>query len=413
MANPQHLQILKQGVDSWNIWRAEFKGQPDLSQANLKETNLGGINLFGALLDETDLSFAYLQGANLARTQFKRANLRKANIGHADFSEAVLTGADMRGVNLHGANLRGSNLSGASLNEACLAKVSAPGANFQSAVLIKANLCDAELCSTNLAESNLTSAWMIRTYIDNANLRTANLQNAWMTRATLVNSDLIGADLTGARVFGAAAWNLNLEEARQDDLVITDEDEPVVTVDNLEVAQFVYLLLHNEKIRDAIDTIGEKGVLILGRFTEERKVVLDAIRNRIRELGFVPMMFDFERPTQRDFTETIKTLAGLSRFIIADITNPRSSPLELQATMPDYMIPFVPIIYEGEEPFAMFRDLSQKYGEWVVDILEYDSVTNLVEVLEEAVVRPALELSDQLLLKKAETIRKRHIRDYR
>jgi hypothetical protein len=32
----------------------------------------------------------------------------------------------------------------------------------------------------------------------------------------------------------------------------------------------------------------------------------------------------------------------LSRFIIADITNPRSSPLELQATMPDYMIPFVP-----------------------------------------------------------------------
>jgi hypothetical protein len=38
------------------------------------------------------------------------------------------------------------------------------------------------------------------------------------------------------------------------------------------------------------------------------------------------------------------------------------------------MIPFVPIIHEDEEPFSMFRDLKQKYGEWVLDVLEYDSV---------------------------------------
>jgi hypothetical protein len=35
-----------------------------------------------------------------------------------------------------------------------------------------------------------------------------------------------------------------------------------VTVDNIEVAQFVYLLLHNEKIRDVIDTVG-RGSLVL------------------------------------------------------------------------------------------------------------------------------------------------------
>ena len=164
----------------------------------------------------------------------------------------------------------------------------------------------------------------------------------------------------------------------QSNLRVTPDDEPAVYVDNLEVAQFVYLLLHNEKIRSVIDTVGKKGVLILGRFTEERKAALDAIRKKRRELGFVPMMFDFEKPTQRDFTETIKTLAGMSRFIIADITNPKSAPLELQANMPDYMIPFVPIIHEGEEPFSMFRDLKQKYGEWVLDILKYDSADNLI-----------------------------------
>ena len=159
------------------------------------------------------------------------------------------------------------------------------------------------------------------------------------------------------------------------------------------VAQFVYLLLHNPDRRPVIDTSGEKGVLILGRFTEERTAVLAAIRIKLRELEFVPMMFEFKNPTQRDFTETIQTLAGLSRFIIADITNPRSSPLELQASMPDYMVPFVPIIQEGEEPLSMFRDIKQKYGEWVLDLLEYDNPTNLANRLEKAVVSPALKKS--------------------
>ena len=51
------------------------------------------------------------------------------------------------------------------------------------------------------------------------------------------------------------------------------EDErnvPEIAVDNIEIAQFIYLMLHNQKIRDAIDTITSKAVLILGRFTDER-----------------------------------------------------------------------------------------------------------------------------------------------
>jgi hypothetical protein len=228
----------------------------------------------------------------------------------------------------------------------------------------------------------------------------------------LIETDLTGATLTGCSIYGISAWKLKLEGAKQQNLNVSSYDEPAIMVDNLEVAQFIYLLLNNEKIRDVIDTIGEKGVLILGRFTKERKAVLDAIRDQLRNLGFVPMMFDFARPTQRDFSETIKTLAGLSRFIIADITNPKSSPLELQATMPDYMIPFVPIIQEDENPFAMFQGLQHKYGEWVLDVLEYDSASSLLEVLDEALVRPALVKADQLILKKAEAIRKRHVKDY-
>jgi hypothetical protein len=205
---------------------------------------------------------------------------------------------------------------------------------------------------------------------------------------------------------------VQLQGAIQSNLVITPEEESTITVDNLKIAQFIYLLLNNAEIREVINTIGQKCVLILGRFTPERKAVLDALREKLHSLNFLPIVFDFERPTTHDFTETIMTLAGLSCFIIADITNPKSSPLELQATVPNYMTPFVPIIQEGEQSFAMFTDLQNRYHDWVLDTLLYDTPSNLIDGLERAIVKPALERQAELQLIKAQGLRTRHIKDY-
>jgi len=112
---------------------------------------------------------------------------------------------------------------------------------------------------------------------------------------------------------------------KQDDLIITRPDETAITVDNIKVAQFIYLLLDNREIRDVINTITSKAVLILGRFSEDRKPILNALRDALRSKGFLPTVFDFESPKDRDFTETIMTLAGMSCFVIADITNPKIS----------------------------------------------------------------------------------------
>ena len=61
MANEEHLEILRKGVDVWNKWRDE---NPDITP------NLSNANLLGA----------YLQGANLKRTDLQRANLQGANL---------------------------------------------------------------------------------------------------------------------------------------------------------------------------------------------------------------------------------------------------------------------------------------------------------------------------------------------
>ena len=77
--------------------------------------------------------------------------------------------------------------------------------------------------------------------------------------------------------------------------------------------------------------------------------MLERLREELRKRGYVPIVFNFDKPETKDFTETVRLLAGLSKFVIADITNPKSSPLELQATIPEIMVPFQPIIAAGRE----------------------------------------------------------------
>jgi hypothetical protein len=169
--------------------------------------------------------------------------------------------------------------------------------------------------------------------------------------------------------------------------------------------KFIYLLHNRRKLRNVLTTLGDKGVLVLGRFTE-RKALLDGIADRLRVLGYLPIIFDFERPTSLDVTETIKILAGLSLFVVADITNPRSVPLELQATVPDYMVPFVSVVQRGQPVFGMFDDLPNKY-DWALPLLEYNTAESLLAAFDEKVVQPALEKVADVRRRKAQPPRRR------
>jgi hypothetical protein len=180
-----------------------------------------------------------------------------------------------------------------------------------------------------------------------------------------------------------------LEGTKQQNLVITSPNEPEITVDNVEVAQFVYLMLHNEKIRDVIDTITSKAVLILGRFTDERKAVLDALREELRKHDYLPILFDFAVPATRDITETVSLLARMARFIITDLTDPSSIPKELEAIVPSLAVPVQPLLEGSSRPYAMFKDY-WKY-EWVLPVYRYEGLESLLATLGEKVIGPAEE----------------------
>jgi uncharacterized protein YjbI with pentapeptide repeats len=405
MADPEHLELLRQGVEVWNAWRArEPSVTPDLCEARLRGANLGRADLDSAKLRGANLNWANLGEASLRGADLESAKLRGANLTLANLTQANLGVADLRGAILSGANLSRAYLGGpivggvgggADLSGAILSGADLSWANLGGAVLIGAILTGADLGAANLF-------W--------ADLGGAILSGANLMQAQLIETNLLDATLTDCRIYGISAWNAKLNAGTiQQGLIITPIGEPAITVDDLEVAQFVNLLLHNEKIRDVIDTVGRKGVLLLGRFTEGRMVVLDRLRDELRKRGYLPIVFNFDKPETKDFTETVRLLAGMSKFVIADITNPKSAPLELQATAPEIMVPFRPIIEEGEKPFAMLQDLWIKHREWMFEPLYYSSVDALIASLDEKIIRPAEARFVELVRRKGETMRGEHV----
>jgi hypothetical protein len=305
---------------------------------------------------------------------------------------------------LSGANLSGAQLSEANLNWANLTEVNLSGADLR-----RAHISGTGLGKAKLIRAKLNGAKLHGTYLGEAHLNWADFSGADLSGSQLIQTDISDAILTGSYVYGISAWDVTLNTGtQQENLIITPPGEPTITVDDIKVAQFVYLLLKNREIRNVIETVGRKGVLMLGRFTGGRIAVLERLREELRKRGFLPMVFNFDKPEVKDFTETVRLLAGLSHFVIADITSPRSAPLELQATVPECMIPFVTILEKGEEPFAMFTDLWIMH-DWVRRPLRYSSVDRLIEKLDAEIVRPAEKMFVRLLKRKAKKLRVKDI----
>ena len=431
----EFLAILQQGVEPWNVWHQKNRQvRPDLSGANLREKDLAGVDFRGANLRNADFHQANLSGANLRGASLRDANLYKTNLGDVD-----LRGADLKRANLHGAALQkaiisganlgranlgrtnlseadlsnsklngaelsgGANLSKANLNYAVLAHANLFGANLNAATLVGANLHEAELTKASFIGADLSRADLSETDLQDADLSNANLTDADLSQASLVRTNLDKANLTGCRIYGCSVWDVKGEPVSQKDLHISPKGIGEITTDELEVAQFIYLMYDNKKIRAVIDSVTSKFVLILGRFSlPERKAILDGLRDKLREFNLLPVVFDFDRPIDKDYTETVQTLAGLSLFVIADVTNPKSTPLELEATAKQFKIPFLPIIDTSVDkaPFAMLVDLQKNYH-WVLPTLEYDSKERLLDNVKVAIIDRALAKHNELREQKA------------
>lgn len=339
MTDESHVEILKKGVMEWNTWREDHpKVKP----------NLRNINFY----QEFSKSFYDLpsfDGYNFSNTDFHMSSFRNAIFTNCRFDGSAIGGSD----------LVDGYFSSCSFDNVIMRVTGIGNATFKDCVFINSDL---SYCSAR--ETSFKGSKFINTALEHM---------------SFVSTDFSNTQIENCFVYGISSWDLKLDNSHQKNLVITQMDQPTITVDNIELAQFIYLIINNKRLRDVIDTITSKVVLILGNFSPERKKILDTLKDEIRNYNYVPVLLDFKKPSSRNLTETIFTLAHMSKFIIADISDPRSIGHELSAIIPRLQsVNFYPLIVEGETEYSKLEEFSSLH--WMKPVQRYDG-DNILQIL--------------------------------
>ena len=175
MANPEHLEILKQGVTIWNRWREENpEVRPDLSNTELRTAGPLLLKRIGKDLNGANFSRAIIRGSLLIGAELCEADLSEADLRDSDFSESIFYRANLHQANLQSASLR--------------------SASFQESILDWVNLINADLGLADLGASSLLEATLSGANLIGANLCKATLRDVVMGNTTFGNVDLSNVD---------------------------------------------------------------------------------------------------------------------------------------------------------------------------------------------------------------------------
>jgi hypothetical protein len=353
----------------------------------LKEGGVAGFNSWASKKDKYGLD---LRGIHLSNLTLRGINLRKARLDYGKFLKV---------------NFENAILSGISADHAIFKSV-----NFEYADLVDAFLQYGHIIGGSMANAILFGAHFKNTKLADLNLSYANLNGV----------DFMGATLKKVEITGSNTWGIEMDANTKQEKIkivpflhpfedllypdINSNDNTLIESDDIEVAQLLFLLRtrsktdKSEKVKNVIDALTGKIVLILGNFGRRRLPILKAIREKLSKLRYIPVIFDFEKPKDRDLVETVAVLAGLSRFAIADFTAARSTPLEALLIIPGLKISFAPIILGEEKIFSMFDSLGAKY-DWVLEPWHYKNKEDVTSQLEDKVVIPCEKMRKKIVKK--------------
>jgi uncharacterized protein YjbI with pentapeptide repeats len=388
MANPEHLANLEQGVPYWNRWR---------EVTNHAVADLSDADLSGKKLHEVDFVRVNLTGANLTGAQIGGGHLKDTN----------LTGAMLNAANFEGVNARGATFDAVTGRDVRFQVSTLRGATFRGARLPGANFHRAYLRDSDLTGAHFENASMRFARFDNAICRGTDFQSADLRYASFVSSDLRGARLMDVQTFGVSAWNVAIDGDTRQDLIIcknSSKDEVPLRTNDIATAQLLSLMLDGAGMRSVVDSVNSKLVLILGSFAPQDKAVLDALRTSLQDRGYVGVTFDFERPAERDYAETIVIVGGLSRFVIADFTNAKEVRAEVAQLRSQYRrVPVIPIARAGAAlPVTMANVFSPSE---LKQLVRYAEVADLTQNLLAAVIDSAEAQARQIAESIAESVR--------
>lgn len=317
MTQDDPSQILMQGAKTWNAWRERNPGPVSFAAPHWYDSpGRGGKQIKGR-------NRVTLSGMNLSRVSIHRAFAEGLHLRDSVFEDAHFEEGDFSRADFGGATFRNTKFN----------KTVLTGAHFDGATFVNCNL----------------------------------------NRVNLVGASFHVKEITETVVYGIAAWDLQTsDDMKQSKLVIErtyelysdliQQGKVPMMVDDIELAQFVYYLSNHKKMRDALNILNDRGVLLLGRFKDGGLERLYAMREWFQRKGYMAMIFDFARPDNLSLTETVVTMAGLSKFVIVDLSG-SSVPAELQAILSQIK---KPVLAFGN-PYALFPDLVDQTSVVTID----------------------------------------------
>lgn len=327
----EHLNMLKKGKKAWNEWiKNSWKEVPRIemhSNKPLRNFKPPHHPIVSADLSDCDLTtFKELRGFKFQKVNFSNCNLKGIDFTGSQFRKAQFQNSDMRNTKFDGCNCELTNFIDTNLNEA----------SFKNAIVEGANFSNSSLFKTDFTKANLTGSKLM-----------------W---AKIIETNFSNCDLTNARVYGASIWDTKLKDCIQSNIIITKRKDFEISVDNLEIAPFLYLIISNSKIKSVIETLTSKIVLILGRFTEDRKLILDRLKEKLQAQNYVPVIFDFQKPFNKDFIEPVLIIAQLAKFVIADFSDPKIVLEEVPLIVRNTSTVIIPILEDGQrEPVTLLN----------------------------------------------------------
>jgi CHAT domain len=154
---------------------------------------------------------------------------------------------------------------------------------------------------------------------------------------------------------------------------------------------------------EIMSELSKRRVLILGRFTGRRLKILEAIKTHLQEHPnqYIPELFTFRKPESRDLIESIIGFAALSRFIIADLSEPKSVQSELEAIVPNFQsVPVVPLINSTGKEYATFSSVQRRVNV-VKPTVRYRNSDDLLHKIDQQVVQLAEKKLSEIQLEAA------------
>jgi uncharacterized protein YjbI with pentapeptide repeats len=349
-----------------------------------------------------DPSRILIQGSNVWNAWRERNPGWSGNFAKPHWYDCPRGGVQVKGRNR--LDFSGMNLSGVLIGGAF-----AEGLTLRDSVFNDAHFEEGDFSRANFSGATFHNTKFNKTILTGANFDGASFVNCNLNRVNLVGASFRVKEITETVVYGIAAWDLQTsDDMKQSKLVIEktyafysdliQQGKVPMMVDDIELAQFVYFLSKHAKMRDTLNILNDRGVLLLGRFKDGGLDRLYSMREWFQHKGYMAMIFDFARPDNLSLTETVVTMAGLSKFVVADLSG-SSVPAELQSIFTQIK---KPVLAFGN-PYALFPDLADQTR--VITIKGDDS--NLLAGLERSL--PELEkLSAERLMQLAKRYSKDH-----